>query len=207
MKQGRVYKFWTQNEIDRVKNEVIMAADTNAILNYEEIAEMFGRTISSVEHVVNDLRKQGKLPKFCRNNQQEKYRSLYSKSEKKMIASLIEQKYTYEEIAIITGRTKYGIQEFWRNNGYARTKKWTHEEETALLQSVKFDSYGIVENYEELQRLFNRGYDAIKPRFTIFEKKEGFQKQRGPGCPRQSVKSSNDMQTGSSQKVCKEAEQ
>lgn len=86
MKQGRVYKFWTQKEIDRLKNEVIMAADTNAILNYEDLAEIFGRTVSSVEHVVNDLRKQGKLPKFCRNNQQEKYRSIYSPSEKKMIA-------------------------------------------------------------------------------------------------------------------------
>lgn len=183
MKQGRVYKFWTQNEIDRVKNEVIMAADTNAILNYEEIAEMFGRTISSVEHVVNDLRKQGKLPKFCRNNQQEKYRSLYSKSEKKMIATLIEQKYTYEEIAIITGRTKYGIQEFWRNNVYARTRKWTHEEETALLQSVKFDSYGIVENYEELQRLLNRGYDAIKNKIYDLRKKGRLPEAKRTGMP------------------------
>lgn len=183
MKQGRVYKFWTQHEIDRVKNEVIMAADTNAILNYEEIAEMFGRTISSVEHVVNDLRKQGKLPKFCRNNQQEKYRSLYSKSEKKMIASLIEQKYTFEEIAMITGRTRYGIEGFWRNNGYTRQRKWTHEEETALLQNIKFDSYGVVDNYEELQRLFNRGYDAIKTKIYDLRKKGRLPEAKRTGMP------------------------
>lgn len=66
MKQDRVNKNWTPEELDRFQDEVIMAADTNAILNYEELADMFGRTVLGVKHAANKLRHRGELPNFCK---------------------------------------------------------------------------------------------------------------------------------------------
>lgn len=183
MTTGRINKHWTKEELERFNDEAILAADTNAVLNFDELAEMLGRTVSGVKHVANKLRREGKMPKFDRNNQQDKHRSFYSESEKKMIASLIEQKYTYEEIAMITGRTKYGIEGFWRNNGYARTRKWTHEEETALLQNIRFDRYGVVTNYKELQEILNRQYDSIRREVYKLRKCGKLQRAERVGMP------------------------
>lgn len=57
MTTGRINKHWTKEELERFNDEAILAADTNAVLNFDELAEMFGRTVSGVKHVANKLRR------------------------------------------------------------------------------------------------------------------------------------------------------
>ena len=42
MTTGRINKHWTKEELERFNDEAILAADTNAVLNFDELAEMFG---------------------------------------------------------------------------------------------------------------------------------------------------------------------
>lgn len=180
---GRINKHWTKEELERFNDEAILAADTNAVLNFDELAEMFGRTVSGVKHVANKLRREGKMPKFDRNNQQDKHRSFYSENEKKMIASLVADHYSFEEIASITGRTKFGIAHFWEKYGDPLARSWSSEEESLLLDTIRFDRYGVVTNYKELQEILNRQYDSIRREVYKLRKRGKLQRAERRGMP------------------------
>lgn len=180
---GRMNKHWTKEELERFNDEAILAADTNAVLNFDELAETFGRTVSSVKHVANKLRREGKMSKYDRNNQQDKYRSFYSENEKKMIASLVADHYSFEEIARITGRTKFSIAHFWRKHGHPLARSWSSEEESLLLDIIKFDRYGVVTNYKELQEILNRKYDSIRVEVYKLRKRGKLQRAERNGMP------------------------
>lgn len=183
MTTGRINKHWTKEELERFNDEAILAADTNAVLNFDELAEMFGRTVSGVKHVANKLRRERKMPKFDRNNQQDKHRSFYSENEKKMIASLVADHYSFEEIARITGRTRFGIAHFWEKYGYPLARSWSSEEESLLLDIIKFDRYGVVTNYKELQEILNRQYEAIRHEVYKLRKRGKLQIAERRGMP------------------------
>lgn len=138
-----------------------MAVDTNAVLNYEELAKMLGRTVLSVKHAVSKLRANGKLPKFCKINQVEKYGSYYSDREKQMILKL-RYTHTHEEIAQIMGRTKDGIESVCRKQGPVLIKAWNEDDEALLIKTIKFDHYGVTANYGELQQVLHRNIGSIQ---------------------------------------------
>lgn len=144
-----------------------MAPDTNAVLNFEELSVMFNRSIAGVKFKVKMLRKQGKIPNFDRSKQLNKYRSYYSPREVKMILKLRES-HTYEQIAQMMGRTRQGIAGICLKEGKPKFQVWTASEKQLLLNHIKLDEYGIVENYDELQRLFDRSRPAIMRRVAFF---------------------------------------
>lgn len=184
MKQDRVNKNWTPEELDRFQDEVIMAADTNAILNYEELADMFGRTVLGVKHAANKLRHRGELPKFCKENQIEKYGSFYSKREKQMIMKL-RSTHTHEEIAKMMGRTKYGIESICRKQGPMVVKKWTESDLLLLINNIEFDSFGVTANYDKLTKILNRNVGTIQAKIRRLRLKGVLPPAKRSGMPEQ----------------------
>ncbi|MCT3168929.1 hypothetical protein [Lacticaseibacillus rhamnosus] len=148
-------KGWTTKELLLLRKEAILAVDTNSVLNLEELAQRLGRSVKSVEIKISRLRKSGQFPKYDKANQFDKFNSLYTEQELRWISHLIKH-HTYQEVAEITGRTREGIATICYKHNLGSIKRWTDGECELLIRNIKYDRFGIVQNYPELARLLDK---------------------------------------------------
>ena len=159
-------KSWTTKEIQYViKNSLL--AETNEVLNLNEMAKKLGRTVQSVRNKVYNLQRDGDLPKVQRELAIDSYKRPWTEKEDKRLLAMRSQGRPYSDIAAELERTENSV-----SNRVARLVKnkkaqpllasWSTDKVSVLIENVKFDENGFVCNYDELARLTGMKYIQVQ---------------------------------------------
>ncbi|GGD06027.1 helix-turn-helix domain-containing protein [Enterococcus wangshanyuanii] len=152
-------KNWTTKEIAYIKKHALLA-ETNAVLNVDQLAKKLSRPIKSVEMKIYKMRKDGLLPKTDYTKSFEAAGRRFSPDEDKRIIAMYRQNETYKDIGESLGRSEQSISgriftlkkngKIKRNNSQ---KNWSEKEIQLVIENIQFDENGFVSNYPELTRL------------------------------------------------------
>lgn len=159
-------KAWTTKEIQYlIKNALL--AETNEVLNLQEIAKKLNRTVQSVRNKVYNLQRDGDLPKVQRELAIDSYKRPWTEREDKRLLAMRNQGQTYLEIANELERTVTSVSNraarlIKNNKAKPLIASWTADQISVLIDNVKFDENGFVHNYEELARLTGMKYSQVQ---------------------------------------------
>lgn len=159
-------KSWTTKEIQYViKNSLL--AETNEVLNLNEMAKKLGRTVQSVRNKVYNLQRDGDLPKVQRELAIDSYKRPWTEREDKRLLAMRSQGQTYSEIAIELERTVTSISNraarlIKSNKAKPLSANWTDGQIELLIENIRFDENGFVYNYDELARLTGMKYSQVQ---------------------------------------------
>lgn len=159
-------KSWTTKEIQYViKNSLL--AETNEVLNLQEIAKKLGRTVQSVRNKVYNLQRDGDLPKVQRELAIDSYKRPWTEREDKRLLAMRSQGRPYSDIADELERTEASVSA--RVARLVKNKKaqpllasWTTDQISVLIENIKFDENGFVCNYDELARLTGMKWSQVQ---------------------------------------------
>ena len=159
-------KSWTTKEIQYViKNSLL--AETNEVLNLNEMAKKLGRTVQSVRNKVYNLQRDGDLPKVQRELAIDSYKRPWTEREDKRLLAMRSQGRPHSDIAIELERTEASVSA--RVARLVKNKKaqpllasWTTDQTSVLIENIKFDENGFVCNYDELARLTGMKWSQVQ---------------------------------------------
>lgn len=164
-------KNWTTKEITYIKKHALFA-ETNAVLNVDQLAKKLSRPIKSVEMKIYKMRKDGQLPETDYTKSFESTGRKFSPDEDKRIIAMYKQEETYKDIGKSLGRSEQSIAGRiirLKKDGKIKQKNpkktWSEKEIQLIIENIQFDENGFVSNYPMLTRL------VINKRFTQIQQK------------------------------------
>ncbi|MFK4568422.1 hypothetical protein [Enterococcus sp. UD-01] len=101
-------KNWTTKEIEYIRKNALFA-ETNAVLNVDQLAKKLSRPSKSVEMKIYKMRKDGLLPKTDYTKSFEAAGRRFSPDEDKRIIAMYRQNETYKDIGESLGRSEQSI--------------------------------------------------------------------------------------------------
>lgn len=160
-------KNWTTKEIAYIKKRALLA-ETNQVLNVDQLAKKLSRTIRAVEAKIYRLQKDGDLPEVDRTMAFDTEKRPYTPEEDKRIISMVKIRASYEEISEALGRSTKSIESRiaklrrrGKLNYYFQTQ-WSEQDSHLIVENIKFDENGYVSNYEELARITKKRVSQIQ---------------------------------------------
>ncbi|MDO7870677.1 MAG: helix-turn-helix domain containing protein [Enterococcus casseliflavus] len=159
-------KCWTTKELAYVRKNALLA-ETNEVINSEQLAKKLGRTASAVMKKVSQMRKDGQLPPLKREMAFESNGRPWTTTEEKRLIAMHKQGASYFEIGEALGRSKASCSNKVSKLQAAgkikkkRVEQWTNEQVQVLLDHVTFDPNGYVSNYMELSRVTGKQYAQV----------------------------------------------
>lgn len=142
--------------LDYIKENGLFA-ETNQILNIQELSEDMDLCITSLEEKFAEWRKADLLPKVDLSRQFDLHGRRYSEAEDKKIIHMKNIGMSNDEIARLLGRNSHSIKS--RIDRLIQLGKlesvylWQDWEIEVILRNVTFDKYGFVNNYPKLRNL------------------------------------------------------
>lgn len=149
-------------------NENALFAETNQILNLDELSEELNVKRRNLERLCVKWRQQDLLPKIDMTNQFDLEGRFYSDAEDRKIIHMKKLGVQEKEIGQILGRSKSSINhriDYLKKLGkFSVPGYWKPWEDKVILQNVEFDENGFVCNYEELSHLLQgrRNINSIR---------------------------------------------
>lgn len=170
-------KNWTTKEIQYLKKNALLA-ETNVVLNVEQLAKKLGRSVKSVDLKVYKLRQDGQFPPTDFSKSFDPRGRRFTESEDKRIITMYRQQETYKAIGESLDRTEQAIagrimrlKKLGKLKQGNHNKRWTQKEEEVLLANIKFDENGYCCNHAELARLCNRTFEQVNRKLNDLRKK------------------------------------
>lgn len=188
---------WTTKEIAYVLKNALMA-ETNEVVNAEQIAMKLGRSVSAVTKKISDMRKDGKFPKIQKELAFDSDGRPWTLAEEKRLIAMYKQGASYEEIGEALGRSKGSCSNKsakLRASGRVKSQKlscWPDNDVRVLLDTIEFDSNGYVSNYEELAKVTGKQYSQVVQKVGRLRKEGRIPANVKPGTT--SLKSKQSMQ-------------
>lgn len=151
------------------------------------MAKKLNRTTQSVRNKLYSMQRSGDMPAIDRSLQRDADGRRYSPEDDKRIISMVKQGATYREIGETLGRSETSVTGRiynLRKSGRLKTKKlkrWAEKETQMLIDRVRFDKTGHVNNYEELMRLVSRNYSQVVGKITKLRKAGRISTHAQPG--------------------------
>ncbi|WP_086348754.1 helix-turn-helix domain containing protein [Candidatus Enterococcus clewellii] len=168
-------KTWTTKEIQYIKKSALLA-ETNHVLNADQMAEKLARSIKSVESKIYKMQKDGDLPSIDRSKAFDAENRPFTPKEDKRLISMIKLGAGYEEIGEALGRNKSSVSgRLWRlrQNGklkhYSKST-WSDKQVQLIIENIKFDENGFVSNYAELAQLTKKRHTQIQQKISKLRK-------------------------------------
>ena len=164
--QSKVQRLRASGDLPPVKSdeefleyikENALFAETNQILNIEELSVDMDISTNVLESKFAEWRRNSLLPKVDLSLQYDLFRRRYSESEDKKIIYLKQRDCSNEEIGRLLGRSGKSIKS--RVDHLIKLGKiesgylWQDWEIEVILRNVTFDKYGFVNNYPKLRNL------------------------------------------------------
>lgn len=178
---------WTKERFLKYIKENALFAETNQILNIEELSEEMSLSKRFLEKRFGELRKTGKLPKVDMTRQFDSFRRYYSEADDARIVHMRHQGASYKEIADSLGRSEKSIGtriEALKKSGQLKQPGyWEDWEVEAVRDNVTFDENGFVNNYPELLHLLQgrRSQRAIEIKISWLRKQNRIETKPKPG--------------------------
>ena len=177
----------TDEEFLECIKENALFAETNQILNIEELSMDMDICTAVLERKFAEWRRHGLLPNVDRSLQFDLYNRHYSEAEDNKIINLKKQDFSYEEIGRLLGRSgksiKSRIDYLVKHGKLEIVYLWLDWEIEAIRNNVTFDKYGFVKNYSELIHLLQgrRNYKAISLKIIELRKQDRITVKPMPG--------------------------
>ncbi|MGX7132377.1 helix-turn-helix domain containing protein [Enterococcus songbeiensis] len=160
-------KNWTTKEIQYLKKNALLA-ETNVVLNAEELAKKLGRSPKSIDAKIYKLRRDNQFPQTDFSKSFDPKGRKFTDSEDKRIISMYKKGESYEDIGNSLDRSRQSIagritrlKKIGKLKQTAVQKNWTQNEVDILLSNIQFDENGYCCNHTELGRLCNRTYEQV----------------------------------------------
>lgn len=178
---------WTKKRFLKYIKKNALFAETNQILNIDELSEEMALSERYLERRICESRKKGELPKIDMTRQFDSFRKYYSKTDDERIIYLRQQGTSYKEIADLLGRSAKSIGtriEALRKSGQLKCPgHWEEWEIDAVRKNVTFDEHGFVNNYQELLHLLQgrRSKKALEVKISLLRSKNRIETKPKPG--------------------------
>lgn len=168
-------KNWTTKEIEYLKKNALLA-ETNMVLNIEQLAKKLGRSPKSVDVKIYKLRKDGQFPQTDFSKAFDPKGRKFTDSEDKRIIAMYKKGESYADIGNSLDRSESSIggriMRLKKLGKIKQVKKqWSDREIDILLENIKFDENGFCCNHVELARLCSRTYDQVNRKLNDLRKK------------------------------------
>gem|GEM_PF-1459792 len=193
----KIMKAWTTKELAYVQKNALMA-ETNEVVNAEQMAMKLGRSVSAVTKKISHMRKDGKFPRVKKEFAFDSDGRPWTATEEKRLIAMYKQGSSYEEIGEALGRSKGSCTNKsakLRASGRVEPQKlnrWPEKDTCILLDAIRFDQNGYVSNYEELAHLTGKQYSQVVQKVNRLRKEGKITTNAKPGTT--SVKSKKQMQ-------------
>lgn len=190
-------KAWTTKELAYVQKNALMA-ETNEVINAEQMAMKLGRSVSAVTKKISHMRKDGKFPKVKKELAFDSDGRPWTATEEKRLIAMYKQGASYEEIGEALGRSKGSCSNKsakLRAAGRVKPQKlscWPDNDVRILLDTIEFDPNGYVSNYEELAKATGKQYSQVVQKVSRLRKEGKIATNAKPGTT--SIKSKKIMQ-------------
>ena len=176
MRGGDHLKHWTTKEIQYLKKNALFA-ETNVVLNVEQLAKKLGRSLKSVDVKIYKLRQDGQFPPTDFSKSFDPRGRKFTESEDKRIIAMYRQQETYKAIGESLDRTEQAIagrimrlKKIGKLKQGNHKKHWTQKEVEILLANIQFDKNGFCCNHAELARLCNRTVEQVTAKMIRLRK-------------------------------------
>lgn len=160
-------KNWTTKEIQYLKKNALLA-ETNVVLNVEQLAKKLGRSAKSVDLKIYKLRRDGQFPATDFSKSFDPKGRRFTDTEDKRIIAMYKKGESYADIGNSLDRSMQSIagriarlKKIGKLKHTTIQKNWTQNEIDILLSNIQFDENGYCCNHAELGRLCNRTYDQV----------------------------------------------
>ena len=190
-------KAWTTKELAYVQKNALMA-ETNEVINTEQMAMKLGRSVSAVTKKISHMRKDGKFPEVKKELAFDSDGRPWTAAEEKRLIAMYKQGVSYEEIGEALGRSKGSCSNKsakLRVSGRIKSQKlncWSDNDVRILLDTVEFDQNGYVSNYEELAKATGKQYSQVVQKVSRLRKEGKIVTNVKPGTT--SIKAKESMQ-------------
>ena len=190
-------KYWTTKEVSYIQKNALLA-ETNEVINVEDMAKKLGRSIAAVSKKIYELRRDGALPKTKRELAFDSKGRPWTIGEEKRLIAMYKQGCSYADIAEALGRSESSCStkaSKLQSIGKIKSKRlahWTDQEVALILDKVEFDANGYVSNYTELARVTGKQYSQVLQKGNRLRKEGKITTNVKPGTT--SVKSKKQMQ-------------
>lgn len=177
-------KNWTTKEIQYLKKNALFA-ETNVVLNVEQLAKKLGRSAKSVDVKIYKLRRDGQFPPTDFSKSFDPRGRRFTENDDKRIMAMYKNGATYKEIGDSLDRSEQSIAgriaRLKKNGKLKQTavqRNWTQKEVDILLANIKFDENGFCCNHAELGRLCNRTFEQIVGKINRLRKEGVLEKPK-----------------------------
>ncbi|MEQ7242610.1 helix-turn-helix domain-containing protein [Enterococcus gallinarum] len=190
-------KYWTTKEVSYIQKNALLA-ETNEVINVENMAKKLGRSVAAVSKKIYELRRDGMLPKTKRELAFDSKGRPWTVGEEKRLIAMYKQGCSYADIAEALGRSESSCStkaSKLQSIGKIKSKRlahWTDQEVALILDKVEFDANGYVSNYSELARVTGKQYSQVLQKVNRLRKEGKITTNVKPGTT--SVKSKQQMQ-------------
>lgn len=168
-------KNWTTKEIQYLKKHALLA-ETNVVLNIDQLAKKLGRSAKSVDVKIYKLRRDGQFPPTDFSKAFDPKGRNFTDQEDKRIIAMYKKGATYKEIGISLDRSEQSIGgRIMRLKKIGKLKQpkkqWSQDQVNILLANIRFDENGFCCNHVELARLCNRTFEQVNRKLNDLRKK------------------------------------
>ncbi|MDT2770529.1 helix-turn-helix domain containing protein [Enterococcus pseudoavium] len=168
-------KNWTTKEIQYLKKHALLA-ETNVVLNIEQLAKKLGRSAKSVDVKIYKLRRDGQFPPTDFSKSFDPKGRKFTDEDDKRIIAMYKKGEIYRDIGDSLGRSEQSIAgRIMRLKKIGKIKQvqkqWSEKEIDILLENIKFDENGFCCNHVELARLCGRTYEQVNRKLNDLRKK------------------------------------
>lgn len=168
-------KNWTTKEIQYLKKNALLA-ETNVVLNVEQLAKKLGRSAKSVDVKIYKLRRDGQFPPTDLSKSFDPRGRRFTENDDKRIIAMYKKGATYKEIGISLDRSEQSIGgRIMRLKKIGKLKQpkkqWSQDQVNILLANIRFDENGFCCNHVELARLCNRTFEQVNRKLNDLRKK------------------------------------
>lgn len=168
-------KNWTTKEIQYLKKNALLA-ETNVVLNVEQLAKKLGRSAKSVDVKIYKLRRDGQFPPTDFSKAFDPKGRKFTDADDKRIIAMYKKGESYKEIGVSLDRTEQSIGGRimrLKKTGKLRqpNKQWSQDQVDILLANIRFDENGFCCNHIELARLCNRTFEQVNRKLNDLRKK------------------------------------
>lgn len=177
-------KNWTTKEIQYLKKNALLA-ETNVVLNVEQLAKKLGRSAKSVDVKIYKLRRDGQFPPTDFSKSFDPRGRRFTENDDKRIIAMYKKGATYKEIGDSLDRSGQSIagriarmKKIGKLRQTAVQRNWTQKEVDILLVNINFDENGFCCNHAELGRLCNRTFEQIVGKINRLRKEGVLEKPK-----------------------------
>lgn len=177
-------KNWTTKEIQYLKKHALLA-ETNVVLNIDQLAKKLGRSAKSVDVKIYKLRRDGQFPPTDFSKSFDPRGRRFTENDDKRIMAMYKNGATYKEIGDSLERSEQSIAgriaRLKKNGKLKQTavqRNWTQKEVDILLANINFDENGFCCNHAELGRLCNRTFEQIVGKINRLRKEGVLEKPK-----------------------------